>query len=88
MIPRRRFLLHIILLDILPVFWRDMRPDRAVLAESSVQPGKGTDPVSTAEGLHSGSGEPDICLLPNVFKGNGVVYALHKSYAQRIVVAG
>ena len=68
-IPRRRFLLHIILLGILPVFWRDMRPDRAVLAESSVQPGKGTDPVSTAECLHSGSGEPDICLLPDVFKG-------------------
>ena len=81
MIPRRRFLLHIILLDILLMFWRDMRPDRAVLAESSVQPGKGTAPVSTAEGLH-------ICLLSDVFKGNGVVYALHKSYAQRIVVAG
>ena len=88
MIPRRRFLLHNILLDILLVFWQDMRPDRAVLAESSVQLGKGTDPASTAEGLHSGSGEPDICLLPDVFKGNGVVYALHKSYAQRIVVAG
>ena len=48
-IPRRRFLPHIILSDILLVFWRDMRPDRAVPAESSVQPGKGTDPVSTAE---------------------------------------
>lgn len=81
-------LINIILLDILLVFWRDMRPDRAVLAESSVQPGKGTAPVSTAEGLHSGSGEPDICLLPDVFKGNGAVYALHKSYAKRIVVAG
>ena len=87
-IPRRRFLPHIILSDILLVFWRDMRTDRAVLAESSVQPGKGTDPVSTAEGLHSGSGEPDICLLPDVSKGNGAVYALRKSYAERIVVAG
>ena len=79
---------HIILLDILLVFWRDMRPERAVPAESSVQPGKGTDPVSTAEGLHSGSGEPDICLLPDVSKGNGAVYALHKSYAERIAAAG
>ena len=65
-------------LDILLVVGRHMLLNRAVLVESPVQPGVGADPVSTVEDLHRGSGEPYIHLLLNVFKGNGIVHALHR----------
>lgn len=65
-------------LNILLVFRRHMLLDSTVLVESPVQPGVGADPVSTEEDLHRGSGEPYIHLLLNVFKGNGIVHALHR----------
>ena len=53
--------------------------DRAVLVESSVQPGMGTDPASAVENLYRGSGEPDIYLLIDVLKGNRIVHTLHRN---------
>ena len=64
-------------LDILLVLWRHMRLDRAVLVKPSVQPGMGTDSVSTVENLYRGFGEPDIYLLLDVFKGNRIIHTLH-----------
>ena len=39
-------------LDILLVLWRHMLLDRTVLVKPSVQPGMGTDSVSTVENLY------------------------------------
>ena len=66
-------------LDILLVLWRHVLLDRAVLVKSSVQPGMGTDSVSTVENLYRGFGEPDIYLLLDVFKGNRIVHTLHRN---------
>ena len=66
-------------LDILLVLWRHMLLNCAVLVKPAVQPGMGTDAVSTVEDLHSGSGEPDIYLLLDVFKGNRIVHTLHRN---------
>ena len=41
--------------------------DRTVLVKPSVQPGMGTDSVSTVENLYRDFGEPDIYLLLDVF---------------------
>ena len=53
-------------LDILLVLWRHMLLDRTVLVKPSVQPGMGTDSVSTVENLYRGFGESDIYLLLDV----------------------
>ena len=66
-------------LDILLVLWRHMLLDRTVLVKPSVQPGMGTDSVSTVENLYRGSGESDIYLLLDVFKGNRIVHTLHRN---------
>ena len=66
-----------VLLDILLVLRRHMFLDRAVLVESSVESRVRTDPVSTKENLYRGSGKPDIYLLFDVLKGNGIVHAFH-----------
>lgn len=58
-------------LDILLVVWRYMLLDGAVLIESSIQSGVGTDAVSSIEYLYRGSGKPGIHLLLDVFKRNG-----------------
>ena len=54
------------ILDILLVLWRHMLLDRTVLVKPSVQPGMGTDSVSTVENLYRGFGESDIYLLLDV----------------------
>ena len=66
-------------LDILLVLWRHVLLDRAVLVKPSVQPGMGTDSVSTVENLCRGFGEPDIYLLLDVFKGNRIIHTLHRN---------
>ena len=66
-------------LDILLVLWRHMLLDRTVLVKPSVQPGMGTDSVSTVENLCRGFGEPDIYLLLDVFKGNRIIHTLHRN---------
>ena len=66
-------------LDILLVLWRHMLLDRTVLVKPSVQPGMGTDSVSTVENLYRGFGESDIYLLLDVFKGNRIVHTLHRN---------
>ena len=53
-------------LDILLVLWRHMLLDRTVLVKPSVQPGMGTDSVSTVENLYRGFGESDTYLLLDV----------------------
>ncbi len=53
--------------------------DRTVLVKPSVQPGMGTDSVSTVENLYRGFGEPDIYLLLDVFKGNRIIHTLHRN---------
>ena len=63
-------------LDILLVLWRHVLLDRAVLVKPAVQPGMGTDSVSTAENLYRGFGKSDIYLLLDVFKGNRIVHTL------------
>ena len=66
-------------LDILLVLWRHMLLDRTVLVKPSVQPGMGTDSVSTVENLYRGFCEPDIHLLLDVFKGNRIIHTLHRN---------
>ena len=66
-------------LGILLVLWRHMLLDRTVLVKPSVQPGMGTDSVSTVENLYRGFGESDIYLLLDVFKGNRIVHTLHRN---------
>lgn len=66
-------------MDILLVVGRHMVLNGAVLVESSVQPGVGTDLVSGVEHLYRGSGELYIHLLLDVLKGDGVIHALHRN---------